>query len=81
MWCVPEINDEFVARMEDVLELLARKLDPLEPVISLDERPVVLHEDARPGAPIRPGRVARVDYEYVRWGTANVFCLVEPLTG
>ena len=81
MWCVPEINDEFVARMEDVLELLARKLDPLEPVVCLDERPVVLHEDARRGTPMRPGRVARVDYEYVRWGTANVFCIVEPLTG
>ena len=81
MWCVPEINTEFIERMEDVLELLARKHNPLEPVVCLDERPVVLHEDARPGVPMRPGRLARTDYEYVRWGTANVFCIVEPLTG
>ena len=67
--------------MEDVLRLYARKYDPLEPVICLDERPVVLHEDARPLIPIRPGRIARRDYEYVRCGTANIFCVIEPLSG
>ncbi len=81
MWCVPTISDEFVDRMEDVLQLYARKLDPLEPVVCFDERPVVLHEDAMPGVPMRPGRLARRDYEYVRCGTANIFCIVEPLTG
>jgi hypothetical protein len=35
----------------------------------------------RPGLAMRPGRPARVDYEYVREGTANIFCIVEPLTG
>ena len=81
MWCVPTISDEFVDRMEDVLRLYARKFDPLEPVVCFDERPVVLHEDAKPGIPMQPGRVARRDYEYVRCGTANIFCIVEPLTG
>jgi len=81
MWCVPTISDEFVDRMEDVLRLYARKWDPLEPVVCFDERPVVLHEDAKPGVPMRPGRLARRDYEYVRCGTANIFCIVEPLTG
>lgn len=47
----------------------------------LDERPVVLREDARREVPMKPGRLARRDYEYVRCGTANVFCIVEPLTG
>ena len=42
MWCVPTISDEFVDRMEDVLRLYARKFDPLEPVVALYERPVVL---------------------------------------
>ena len=67
--------------MEDVLRLYARKLDPLEPVVCFDERPVVLREDAKPGVPMRPGRLPRRDYEYVRCGTANIFCIVEPLTG
>jgi hypothetical protein len=81
MWCVPTISEAFVDRMEDVLRLYARKLNPLEPVVCFDERPVVLHEDAMPGVPMRPGRLARRDYEYVRCGTANIFCIVEPLTG
>ena len=53
MWCVPEISSEFIDRMEDVLKLYARKLDPDEPVVCLEERPVVLREDARRGEPMR----------------------------
>ncbi len=67
--------------MEDVLRLYARKLDPDEAVVCLDELPVVLREDARRGEPMAPGKPARTDYEYVRCGTANIFCIVEPLTG
>ena len=67
--------------MEDILRLYARTLDEKEPVVCLDERPVVLREDSRRAPPMKPGRVARRDYEYVRCGTANVFCIVEPLTG
>src|SRR5262252_6726435 len=81
MWCVPAIDDEYVARMEDVLELYARPVDPKEPVVCLDERPVVLHDCERPELPARPGQPTRRDYEYVRCGTANVFCVVEPKTG
>src|SRR4051812_8911783 len=81
MWCVPAISDEFVDRMEDILQLYARKLDPREPVVCLDERPVVLRENARPSLPMVPGKLTRTDYEYVRCGTANIFCIVEPLTG
>jgi hypothetical protein len=81
MWCVPAINAEFVERMEDVLRLYARPLDPREPVVCLDERPVVLRDAARSGSPMAPGRPTRTDYEYVRRGTANIFCIVEPKTG
>src|SRR3989440_865468 len=81
MWCVPDLTAEFVERMEDVLRLYARKFDEKEPVVCLDERPVVLREDARRAVPMKPGRLARRDYEYVRYGTAKVFCIVEPLTG
>ena len=81
MWCVPKIDTEYIARMEDVLEVLERPYDRREPVVALDERPVVLHSDARPGVDMRPGQPQRRDYEYVRHGTANVFCIVEPKAG
>jgi hypothetical protein len=81
MWCVPAIDGEFLERMEDVLRLYARPVSEAEPVVCVDERPVVLHTSARDSIPVRPGRAPRNDYEYVRQGTANVFCIVEPLTG
>src|SRR3954470_24833051 len=59
MWCVPAITDEFVDRREDILQLYARKLDPREPVVCLDERPVVLRENARPSLPMVPGNLTR----------------------
>jgi transposase len=67
--------------MEDVLNVLARPYDPREPVVALDERPVALRGANRPGRPMRAGRIAREDYEDVRHGTANVYCIVEPKTG
>jgi hypothetical protein len=81
MWCVPAVDDEFIDRMEDVLRLYARPHDAREPVVCLDERPVPLRDPARAAVPMRAGRVARADYEYVRRGTANIFCIIEVLTG
>jgi hypothetical protein len=81
MWCVPEISREFIDRMEELLELYARPPDPLEPLVCLDERPVQLLDSERPGRRACPGRVAQRDYEYVRKGTANLFCIVEPQVG
>lgn len=81
MWCVPAIDSEFVERMEDVLSLYARPHDAAEPVVCVDERPVVLRSSERTGVGHRPGRPARIDHEYVRQGTANIFCIVEPLAG
>lgn len=81
MWCVPELNEEYVSRMEDLLELYERPHNPEEPVLCLDEKPVTLHADIRPVSPAKPGREARRDSEYARCGTANIFCAVEPKTG
>ncbi len=67
--------------MEEVLEVYARKYDPLEPVVCLDEQPQVLHSHAREALPMTSGMPIRQDDEYVRQGTANVFCLFEPLRG
>src|SRR6185312_4785319 len=81
MWCVPELNREYVERMEDVLNLMEKPARESEPVVALDERPVQLHASERSGRPMAPGRIAQRDYEYVRLGTANVFCIVAPKTG
>ena len=62
MWCVPAISAEFVKRMEDVLRLYARPLDPLEPVVCLDERPVVLRDAARPFNSDSEQNPARLDW-------------------
>ena len=81
MWCVADLNEEYIAKMEDVLETYERPYDPKQPVICLDEKPVTLHADVRPASPTAPGREARWDSEYERCGTANVFCAVEPKAG
>jgi len=81
MWCVAELNKEYIARMEDVLALYERPLSAHEPVVCVDEKPVVLHADLRSARPMRPGHFLRRDSEYLRCGTANVFCGVEPKAG
>jgi len=81
MWCVAELDEEYIRRMEDVLALYEKPLSEEEPVVCIDEKPVVLHRDIRAPKPARPGHVARRDYEYKRCGTANVFCGVEPKAG
>jgi hypothetical protein len=75
------VSGEFVAAMEDVLALYALPYDARCPTICLDEKPVVLHADVRPSLPPTPGQVERRDYEYERHGTANLFVMVEPLSG
>jgi DDE superfamily endonuclease len=67
--------------MEDLLGLYEKLLSEKEPLVCVDEKPMVLHADARPPRPMRPGRVARPDSEYKRQGTANVFCGVQPKAG
>ncbi len=81
MWCVAELNEEYVAKMEDVLETYEKPCNPEEPVVCLDEKPVTLRADIRPTSPATPGREARRDNEYERRGAANVFCAVEPKAG
>lgn len=81
MWCVAQLDESYVERMDDVLETYEKPYNPLAPVVCLDEKPVVLHRDLGPAVPVEPGKPAKQDYEYERCGTANVFCAVEPLAG
>ena len=81
MWCVAELNTDYIARMEDVLETYEQTYDPQQPVVCLDEKPVTLHADVRPASRAVPRHEARRDNEYERRGTANVFCAVEPKAG
>ena len=80
-WCVPDLDDEFVERMEDVLKIYEKPYDEGNPVVCVDEKPIQLLADVRPPSGVAPGEVRKVDYEYGRNGTANVFCAVEPLVG
>jgi len=81
MWCVAELDEAYIAKMENVLEVYERPYNPKQPVVCLDEKPITLHADVRPTSPAVPGREARRDNEYERRGTANVFCAVEPKAG
>lgn len=66
MWCIPKVDAEFVARMEDVLELYAEPADESRPVVCFDETPRQLIGESRVPVAPKPGRQARFDYEYVR---------------
>jgi hypothetical protein len=67
--------------MEDVLEVYRRPHDATVPVVCMDEMPVQLTKETRRPIPAGPGRPRRIDYEYERNGTANIFTFVEPLGG
>jgi hypothetical protein len=77
MWCIPRVDGEFVARMEDVLDLYAEAPDPKRPVVCFDESPTRLTGEVRQRLPPEPGRVERFDYGYRRAGTVNLFVLVD----
>lgn len=72
---------EFVAAMEDVLEVYHRPYDPQRPVVCMDECSKQLIGEVRPPLPPQPGQIAKYDSEYERRGTANIFMAVEPLAG
>ena len=77
----PGQDAEFVSRMEPVLDVYERPFDPDRPVVGVDEAGVQLVEEVRNPVPAAPGRPARVDYEYKRNGTANLFVATQPLLG
>jgi transposase len=77
MWCVPKVDGEYVARMEDVLDLYAEEPDPKRPVVCFDESPTQLIGEVRQPIPAKPGQLERYDCEYKRNGTANLFIFLD----
>jgi DDE superfamily endonuclease len=80
-WCIPEVNAEYVFRMEDVLDLYNEPYDPKRPVVCFDERPYQLVEEVRQPLPPEPEQPERYDFEYKRNGTVNLFACFQPLVG
>jgi transposase len=77
MWCIPQVDAEYVARMEDVLDLYAEAPDPKRPVVCFDESPTQLIGEVRQPIPAAPGQIERYDCEYKRNGTANLFIFLD----
>jgi hypothetical protein len=75
------VNAEFVAAMEDVLDLYAEPFDAKRPKVNFDESSKQLIKEVRQPLPAKPGEVERVDYEYQRNGTRNLFMMIEPQVG
>lgn len=81
MWCIQEITPEYRRCMYDVLDLYQQPYDPSYPVIGVDEKPKQLVEGSRPPILMKPGKVRKYDYEYIRNGKANIFMAVHPKHG
>jgi len=75
--CIPQVDADYVARMEDVLDLYAEEPDPTRPVVCFDESPTQLIGEVRQPVPAAPGRLERYDCEYKRNGTANLFVVLD----
>lgn len=81
MWCIPKFNADYVANMEDVLDVYSLPLDPEKPLVCFDETFTQLVQEVRPPIPAKPGAAQCIDYEYRRNGTANLLVHVAPLEG
>lgn len=81
MWCIQQITPEYRTRMYRLLELYKELYNPLYPVVCMDEKSKQLLEDNRKPIPAKPGKLEKVDYEYKRKGTCNIFMAVEPKGG
>src|SRR6266850_523163 len=77
MWCIPKVDGEYVARMEDVLDLYAEAPDPQRPVVCFDESPTQLIGEVREPIPAKPGQLERYDCEYRRNGIINLFVFLD----
>jgi len=82
-WCIPpKQNAEFVAHMEDVLEVYERGHSEDYPVVCMDEKPFQLLDERYHPIPMSPANhIQKYDCEYERKGTCSIFLFTEPLAG
>lgn len=73
MWCIAKMDAAYIARMEHILDLYAETENPKRPVINFDEAGKQLIEQVNSPILMRPGKVAKEDYEYQRAGVTNIF--------
>jgi len=77
MWCIAKIDGDYIARMEDLLDLYAEPPDAKRPVVCFDESPIQLIGEVRVPITPKPGKRYRYDSEYKRNGTANLFVMID----
>ena len=81
MWCIPEVSAEYVAAMEDVLDLYEEPYDEKRPMVCFDESPKQLIAEVRERIPAVPGRPECFDVEYKRNGVRDLMMISEPKCG
>ena len=81
MWCIPKLDNKYIERMENILDLYERGDTQENPIVCLDEKAVFLRGDSREAMLGEPGVPKKVDYEYIRNGKVNVFFGIEPFGG
>lgn len=81
MWCIAKLTKEFRRRMYKILDLYRLPYDPSFPVVCIDEKSKQLIDETRPPIKMSEGKVRKIDYEYKRNGTRNLFVGVEPKAG
>lgn len=80
-WIIPaQANAAYVFCMEDVLNLYHLPYNSLYPLVCFDESNKQLISELKTPLPIKPGLVARYDYQYERQGVCNLFMFFEPLS-
>ena len=81
MWCVPNLTPLFRERMDDILGLYTEKLPEGHEVHCFDETPKQLLSTPHGVRPAKSGHARRIDHEYKREGTRNIFVAVAPFKG
>ena len=81
-WCIPpKGNADFIAHMEDILDVYEMPYNPQIPVVCMDEKPYQMLDNRLEPQPMRCGDIQKTDSEYIRKGTCSIFIFVEPLSG
>lgn len=80
-WCIPELTPLYIQRMEKILHLYSLEYNQNYPIVCMDECALMILSDIIPRLMMKAGDTEKIDYEYGRLGTKNLFVLLEPKTG